>query len=318
MRILISTPSLGLHGGIRNIIDLANLLQAKGHDVILYVQSGHLKTNDYKINCRVVNNTYLADRCDRIVISSPHGIELMNCKPKKILWMQMIEHLFRPTDLKWLERCKSFYFADAPMISTATWGVEYLKAQGRVLDTYVLGTGVNLDNFPISTTAKTKEFVLLESPVPTNPVKDADYLALKAGKKLREQGLKVIAYGALPLPKEYSDCVDSYHLKPSLQKMNELYLLATLLIKATKYDFRSTACLEAMTKGCVSVRGIMMGDEDLTDENSYKQGYGDLYNLALHAINDENLNQKSLNCINYIMNHSWSYWLPKYEEIICG
>lgn len=309
MKILITTPSLAPHGGIRNIVELANRLNEK-NEVTLYVQSGHLTTPHFKINCRVVNNTYTVNKQDLLIISSPHAVDLLDRPQRKIVWVQMIEHLFRPDDIEWLKKCKMFYENDCDKISTATWGLALLK--GKV---DVLGTGVSLTDFPILKSKK-DNFVLLESPEPTNPAKDVNRLAIKAGKYLKQKGFRILGYGALP-PKE--NIFDSFHVKPSLAKINEFYSLSSLLIKATKYDFRSTACLEAMTKGCVTVRAIDKGDEDLNESNSFLSRYNEaafMANVELAISSD--LEEKTNNCIDYIKNHSWDYWFHKYEKIICG
>lgn len=317
MRIVITTPSMAPHGGIFNILEIANRLQDFGHEVTIFNQSPNSKQDRVKLTCKVVIRVDLRDY-DCLICSSPHAVDLLdNPYPaKKIVFMQMLEHLFRPEDKAWGDRCKRFYNAPYPMISTATWGVQGI---GREAD--VLGTGVNLDHFPISDKPKDGMTILLESPEPTNPAKDVDRLALKAAKLLKDKGFRIIAYGAIHIHKEYSDIPHEYYLKPSLNKMNELYERSTILLKATKYDFRSTAPLEAMTKGCVTVRAIEKGDEDLLHTtNSVVSMYGGpLFEHFALDITRQNilLPRLMVNCLGYVQKYSWDYWMPKYNEVIC-
>ena len=47
-----------------------------------------------------------------------------------------------------------------------------------------------------------------------------------------------------------------------------------MMMKASKYDFRAAAPLEAMACGTPCVRAIIQGDEDLVDgENCLRTGY---------------------------------------------
>lgn len=312
MKIFITTPSFGLNGGIRNIIELANGLQELGHEVILYNQNGHLRSPHYQFKCRVVNTTHLLNGCDRLVISSPHAVDLAG-RIKTVAWVQMLESYFRPGDDDWLELCRDFQMID-PAIFTATWG------RDQVGNGNVLGTWVNLDHFPISYKHKDGRTILLESPEPTNPAKDVDLLALQVAAKLKKEGYYIISYGAKKLTGKYQGVPHEHFASPTLAKMNELYERATILLKATKYDFRSVSCLEGMTKGCVTVRAITHGDEDLNGDNAFICDYGsvdELYTLAKTALTAPYLSELAENCRYYIQQFGKSYWLPKYEEIIC-
>jgi hypothetical protein len=102
--------------------------------------------------------------------------------------------------------------------------------------------------------------------------------------------------------------------------MNDLYEEATIMIKATKYDARSTAPLEAGTKGTVTVRGIIEGDDDLTEENSYKVGYSvdKLYDAAMFALqNKEETERRAKNMKYHIQTFTPEYWLNQVNQILC-
>jgi hypothetical protein len=93
------------------------------------------------------------------------------------------------------------------------------------------------------------------------------------------------------------------------------------MIKATKYDARSTAPLEAGTKGTVTIRSIIEGDDDLNDSNSFKTGYSydKLFDATMFAINHpDQLKEKSDNIKTYVQTYTWDYWMYKINEILCS
>ena len=101
--------------------------------------------------------------------------------------------------------------------------------------------------------------------------------------------------------------------------MNRLYEEATILLKATKYDARSTAPMEAMTKGTVTVRGIIEGDDDLNETNSFKVGYNleEVYSAVMESLTTD-ISEKRENCYKHIETYSWDYWMTKINNIING
>jgi hypothetical protein len=136
-------------------------------------------------------------------------------------------------------------------------------------------------------------------------------------KILKERGYIIKGFGL----KEPSDKIfDEFVVKPDLATMNRLYEEATLLIKATKYDARSTAPLEAGTKGTVTIRAIIDGDDDLNETNSFKVGYSadKLYDATMFALSHrDELNKRANTIRSYVQIHSWDYWMNKINQIIC-
>ena len=103
--------------------------------------------------------------------------------------------------------------------------------------------------------------------------------------------------------------------------MNRLYEEATLLIKATKYDARSTAPLEAGTKGTLTIRAITEGDDDLDETNSFKVGYSadKLYDATMFAlIHRDELDRRANAIRDYVQKNTWDYWMGKINHIICS
>ena len=320
MRIFIQSPNINSpHGGIRVINEWANRLQDLGHRVVLYNQAGALRCTLQEIKCKIVNTTNLINRSDLLIVTSPHGAFLLDKDvPKKFVFLQMLEHLFNPTNAKFFNNAIALYKTYYPIISISQWNIRVLQHQfHRTAPIHYVGNGINLNDFPISYKPKDYKTILLESPEPTNHTKDTERLAIQVAKILKERGYIIKGFGL----KEPTDKVfDEFVLKPDLATMNRLYEEATLLIKATKYDARSTAPLEAGTKGTVTIRAITEGDDDLNETNSFKVGYSvdKLYDATMFALSNQNeLNKRANSIRSYVQIHTWDYWMTKINEILC-
>lgn len=317
MRIVITCPNINaVHGGIRVILEWANRLKDFGHDVYVFDQAKHLQCKWFPLKAKVINNRYLINRADCLIVGSPHGVEYLDMFVKrKFVFVQMMEHYFHPTNRRFLEQCRRFYTTPYPCISISHWNIEEMRNKwGRTGPTFYVGNGVNLEMFPIRKPVKDGKTILIESPITTNPSKDPDQITLKVAKYLQGKGYKVIGYGAKAVDVDISE----YHINPNIDLLNDLYSRATILLKATKMDARSCSPMEAMTKGTVTVRGIEFGDDDLTNENSYRCGYNerDLYDTALLAMNSPLTNEKADICRQYVQDHSWDFWMPKINQIL--
>ena len=322
MRIFIQSPNINSrHGGIRVINEWANRLQSFGHKVILYNQAGPVRCDWMTITCKIVNTTILLDKSDLLIVTSPHGAFLLDKdKPaQKVVFLQMLEHLFNITNKSFFDSCLTLYTTKCPLISISQWNIRLMQNKyQRKGPIHYVGNGVNLDDFPISNKPKEGKIALLESPEPTNMAKDTEKIAVQVAKNLIEKGWTIKGFG---LQAAKDNIYTEYFTKPSLETMNRLYDEATIMIKATKYDARSTAPLEAGTKGTVTIRAIIEGDDDLNDSNSFKTGYSydKLFDATMFAINHpDQLKQKSENIKKHIQTYTWDYWMDKINQIICS
>ena len=321
MRIFIQSPNINSpHGGIRVINEWANRLQDFGHRVVLYNQAGALRCTLQEIKCKIVNTTNLICKSDVLIVTSPHGAFLLDKDvPKKFVFLQMLEHLFNPTNAKFFNDSITLYKTHYPIISISQWNIRILQNQFHRSHTiHYVGNGVNLNDFPISYRPKDYKTILLESPEPTNYTKDTERLAIQVGKILKERGYIIKGFG---LKEPTHKIFDEFVVNPDLQTMNSLYEEATLLLKATKYDARSTAPLEAGTKGTLTIRAIIEGDDDLNETNSFKTGYSvdKLYDATMFALaNREQLDQRANAIREYVKTYTWDYWMNQINKIICS
>jgi glycosyltransferase involved in cell wall biosynthesis len=313
MTIILTCPSLQYpHGGIRVIIEWANHL-ANFHKVFLLVQNGPLKCDWKSVDVPVIRKPIPAD-C--LIVCSPHGIEFMlSIYPfkRKFVFCQMLEHMFQPDYSEWSRVCHLFYSAPYTMFSISKWNMDYMN---RIYDTYYIGNGINLIDFPISEKQKDFKTVVIESPEPGNPCKDVNRLALRVASRLQKEGYEIIGYGNTRPQMSFE-----FHVNPSLQKLNDLYERATILIKATKYDARSTAPIEAMTKGTVTARAIIQGDDDLIHgKNCLRCDYDEesLYKISKYLLTHEEETRFYADaCRKYAKENTWEKVINQVNEILC-
>ena len=320
MRIFIQSPNINSrHGGIRVINEWANRLGAFGHIVVLYNQAGAVRCDWMNINCKIVNSLELSVRSDLLIVTSPHGAFLLDKdKPvKKIVFLQMMEHLFNVNNKKLFINTMALYNAKCPLISISQWNIRQLQNSfKRTGITKYVGNGVNLDDFPISDKPKDGKVILLESPEPTNFCKDVDKIAVKVAARLKAEGYIIKGFG---IKKTQDNIYSEYIVNPDLATMNRLYEEAAIMIKATRYDARSTAPLEAMTKGTVTVRGIIEGDDDLNTSNSFKTAYNydKVYECAKYALeNKEEREKRAKAGLEYVQTYTWDYWMNQINQIL--
>lgn len=322
MNLLISIPGFPAHGGIRILIEIANRL-TKWHNVTIYSLGGLSGIEYWNIDPKVKVTTNIdLEAYDTLLIGSPHTINLEDVFHGKIfIHLQMMEHLFN-SNLKWNELCKKTYTSKNPLLSISEWNIFDLQSvYKRTGPTHYIGNGINYNDFPIKETKKDFKTVLVEGWGASNPSKDTDNIAPKVALKLKREGYHIISYGR-EKPKLYGYVPNEFYIMPNLEKLNELYSRATILLKASKYDARSCSPVEAMTKGTVTARAIIKGDDDLKNNvNCLKVGYSEqqLYkaakNLLTNEVDYKRLQSGMKETLKY---NDWDKRIKEINEIING
>ncbi len=326
MKILITTPDFSRHGGIRVIIEWANhLLNIFGHDVTMYTPKPCERPDWIRLDPKVkLISRELMTGYDCLIITSPHTIDLQNHpnRPKKVfVFLQMMEHLFRPNDAEWKAKCVQLYQSPYPLFSISKWNIEMMQNEfGRTGPTHYIKNGVNTYDFLISRKPKDGKTVLIEGWECSNPSKDIKNIAPLVAKFLRKQGYRILAYSGKPL-KTLPQVPHRYYFRPDTEKINELYEQATILIKASLFDARACAPMEAMTKGTVTVRAINYGDDDLVNEYNCLKSiyrYSELLKNSIRLLQNEELRlQLAANGFDYLESLKWEDVLKQANEIIC-
>lgn len=327
MKIILTFPTIITpHGGARVLFEWCYRLKKLGHDVGLFVENGKLQCTWYDLSGITVTADHSAYKhYDCIVIGSPHSIWLQDhIRPhqKCFLFMQMVEEYFRPGNALWKKQCEQFYLSKYPIIHGSRWGEEHCRNLGRTCEMHYIGNGVNFEHFPIINKPKDGKTILLEGCFNNNPAKDVDRIAYKTAMRLRKEfGFTVKAYG-FDLPNIEASMLDEYICRPSLTEMNRLYEEATILLKATKYDARALSPVESMTKGTVTVRSIIMGDDDLIQGyNCLRGNYNnpDQFLQFAKSILEHTPQREKLakNCIQYVQEQcNWDTIIDKLNKIL--
>lgn len=325
MKVLITIPAFGANGGLGVIIQWANHL-ANYHEVYLWNLRGNTNTTWHKISVKVKQGKPNLEQMQVVILTSPHAAFMLDhIRPhqKCVLFLQMAEHLFNLKDRQWQQACKKFYQAPHLLLTISGWNRHMLIHHfDRDPDqTLYIKNGIDLSLFPISTKAKQGNLVLVENWESTNPTKDPLHLGPQVAAQLKKEGYSIICYGARPLT-IFKDVPAEYHVQPTLKKLNELYERATILIKATRYDARACAPVEAMTKGTVTARAIRQGDDDLIHgQNCLKVAYqpAPLYEAAKRLLTNPRLRQRLADhCLQYAVGLSWEKVMAQVNQLISG
>jgi hypothetical protein len=325
MKILITCPSWAVpHGGIRIILEWANRL-TQWHEVYLY----NLKADGPCTWFNISDSVQLAGvanmfQMDTLIITSPHSIHLQDHpdRPRKVfIFMQMAEHMFRPEDKAWVDRCWDFYTSPHPLICISKWNQEEISGPGgRSGPTYLVSNGVNLDDFPIDNKKKDGKTVLVEGLFSSNPSKDRDGIGFQVASKLKQEGYRIAGYSQNKPSYQCRQMFHEFYWQPSLGQMNDLYSRATIMVKATRFDARSCAPMEAMTKGTVTARAIMKGDDDLIDGyNCLRAPYNAhyLYSAAKELLTNHHLRDElARNGFEHLKQNSWIIWMDRINNIL--
>lgn len=325
MNIFITAPSLKVpHGGIRIILEWANQL-SQWHKVTLHsLAKDHCSWCYISPKVQMSRDGKMAGQ-DCLIITSPHSIHFAQRAdaPKKVfLFMQMLEHLFKPNDKAFQEKCRQFYTHPAPMFLISQWNQAVLQNEFKRKGLcYYTGNGVNTEDFPMEQSGKDGRTVLVEGWESLNPSKDPLHIGPKVAARLRKLGYRIVAFSQSPLY-TMPEAVDQYYQRPDGETLNMLYSKATILIKASRYDARSCSPMEAMTKGTVTARAITQGDDDLLHfENCLRCEYNELklFRIAKQLLENDMLRIRlAANGHNYLKEHSWSKYMKQINEILCA
>lgn len=345
LKILIISPSLNIHGGVRVLVEWANGLTRRGHDVTLQSLQGYFPLKNGKLNEWIkihpdvdfqTGSTVFPDSAfDVAIAGSPdiaHWLNASRFTARKYLFLQMCEEMFTPDNKAYVDKCIAAYRLKMPILSISKWNIEkILMEYGRNPDypMHYIGNGVSDDFKPgIKDDGLT---ILVEGWVGYNYAKDTEAIAPKVAKRLKEKyNTRIIAYSQFPkdtrqfgnLPfLQYQDVPDEYYVSPDTKTIITLNQRAHLLIKASRDDARSCAPVEAMKCGTPTARAITNGDDDLIHGlNCLRCEYDEnkLFTIAEQLILDEKLQSElRSNGLEYAEKYlNWDKWMQEIEQII--
>ena len=327
MNILIISPSLNIHGGIRVLVEWANHLHKRGHSVTLQIESGPIVPPnnwiDIDTGVSVMPGAFWKPNGFDIAVAGTPNIanrlDSATTTAKKFFLLQMAEDLFAPGTRGYVQQCLQSYRVRMPIIGISKWVEEYVRQKGRGEGVmHYIGNGVS-DHFQPG--KKDEQLtVLAEGWHGYNPAKDTYQLTAKVAKHLKQKyNASILAYSQFRC-QHHSDVPDEYYTSPGTEQIKMLYQRAHFMVKATRYDARSCAPVEAMACGTPTVRALVKGDDDLIDGFNCIRGGYDLESLIFNAekmAEDTGLRDKlASNGLAYRkQNLSWDYWMREVEKI---
>lgn len=326
-RILITTPSLRPHGGIRVLIEWANHFHKRGYNTTLQVFGEGMTKQWANIDpgVSIVYGTRIADNYDYAVAGCPPLAIALNdaaIGAKKFYLLQMAEHLFSRGNTAFNTICKQSYRVPYPIIGISRWVEHEVKETGRPDNApmYYIGNGVSDEFYPTGK-KEPEPTILVEGWESYGDAKDVATIGPKVAKRLKEShGVRVLAYSQFQL-KTMTDVPDEYVNTPDMGTLVSLYNRAHIILKASLLDARSCAPVEAMACGTVPVRAIRHGDDDLFHNvNCLRSGYDEeaMYQNAVRLLEDQALRHElRLNGLEYRKKQlSWEYWIGEVEKIM--
>lgn len=277
MRLLFVFPGWGRSGGARVVGEHINRLVARGHDVAMYSNDGRMP-NWFKLNCRLVDGRGLQQEYDTVVVTNPTTADkgLLPSADRRVYFVQMQEALFfREGTAEYAEAIRTYRLAARNgfrFITIANWLEAFLRDMGAQ-DVHQIPNGVNERHFyPEFDGQPTRDFILVEGD-DRNEAKDIEGIGWRVAIELRRQyGIKL--KGVAATRHRYRMDLDEFVMNPTEADYRRLYSNARFLLKASRYEGRSLAPLEAMACGTTICRALIKGDDDLMDHvNCLRVGY---------------------------------------------
>lgn len=324
MKILLTTPSFNPHGGIRVIIEWANHLSRRGHEVTLQCFHGVMEKKWIDIDPSVLirrGRHLYDDGYDVIVATTPPIATLLQrtkTNAKKFALLQMAEDMFQPQNKAYVQQMQEGYQVDFPIIGISEWVEAYVRRFRGDKPMYYIGNGVSEDFQPGKKDDRLT--VLAEGWEGYNFAKDQERITAKCAKHLKQKyGAHIIAMSQMPLT-HHLDVPDEMVIMPTQAGWVRTMQRGTIMVKATRRDARSCANVEAMACGVPSARGLIQGDDDLIDGYNCLRGRYDLDSVIANAealIEDEELREELIsNGLEYRKTYlSWDYWMEQVENI---
>ena len=292
-RILVIFPGWGRSGGARVVGEHINRLVERGHEVHMYSQD-ECKPDWFDLRCPLVKRRDLRARYDVAIVTNPTTVEmgLLPMGARRFYFVQMAEHMFFPVDSHAYKNALRTYNLAARkgfrFITIAHWLAEFIRGL-EVTTPAIIPNGVNPEHFYPDGPAP-RDYIVVEGDA-RNEAKDIAHIGWRVALELRNRyGIKLAGMAAVR--HAYAGKLDEFVMDPSLADYRRLYTGAKFLLKASRYEGRSLAPLEAMACGTPICRAIIHGDDDLRHRsNCLRVGYDydELLAAACEMMENDNL-----------------------------
>jgi glycosyltransferase involved in cell wall biosynthesis len=332
LRICYLTPGVGPCGGIRVIFEHVNRLVERGHNVVV-AAPGVQKPRWMDLNAPIAPfalfhnvkpfDAVVATGYQTVDLALKMPVKLRRQKPCRYYFVQMMEHEFFDP------RTKNYAAAQASYALAKDWGFQVVTIARWLKDTMealwelpsiVIGNGVNREDFYPD---GDKQHAILVEGDARNRAKDIEEIGWRVAMQLREEfGVKLWGFAAAPNP--YISEFDHFQMRPTTAQMRQMYSRALFLLKASRYEGRACAPVEAMACGTTSTVAIVKGSDDLIGgRNCLRVGYDYRKLLAagrkLLTKNNALVHKLTIAALAYADEHlAWDPIIDRLEAIYAG
>ena len=320
MKISFVEPHLKVYGGIRRIIELANRLTNRGHDVTIFHSDGS-DCNWMKCSAKIKSyGEVLREEHDVIIYNDPNPIDynlVKKAKAKvKVFYVlglyekSLLKGVNPKIYLPWNKRMlfiKKSLQAPYLKLVNSTWLYYWLRDNMHI-DSKLLIGGVNTKRFhPVEVEKNAKEFRILCS-----------------GGSRKHEGTETI-FDAVEIAKKKNPRVvlDTYHGKGiSQERMAEKYCSADIFVDGRWYGGWNNPVAEAMACKvpvvCTNIGGVK--DFAFHEKTALLVPVNDPKTMAsaiLRLIRDERLRETLReNAYQHIKQFDWDKSAKRFEDII--
>ena len=299
MKIAYVSPGLKPCGGIRILIEHVNRLARRGHDISLVVP--RVRRPDWitvDVPVMSVQAAQKADSFDAVVATGYQTVNTAShISARRRFWfVQMAEWEFhKPDTTRYCKVLDTYPLAKKQnfhVITISRWVQQEMWQRWKIESEYV-DNAVNRKDFYPDRPEGRLNAILIEGDA-RNCAKDVDGISWRVAKELRcKYGVELWGYAALH--HDNASGFDKFLAHVNANQMREIYSQALFLLKASRFDARACAPVEAMACGTTCARAIIRGDDDLiNDQNCLRTryDYDDLLEAARRLMEDEALRRR--------------------------
>ena len=320
MKISFIEPHLNLFGGIRRVLEFANRLSERGHDVAVFHSDGS-QCSWMECKCRVAPaGDVLNEEHDVIIYNDPNPLDhSLACRVKSKIKVFYVLALYERGLLKGFDPrimfprnrrmrvIKKILRSDDIKLVNSTWLRDWLKADMGV-DARVLFGGINRDIFhPVDIPRESGKIKILCS-----------------GDPRERKGTKTVLEAFEKVKKERPRAeLETYHGKNLPQKeMARVYSAADIFADAQWYAGWNNPVAEAMACKVPAVCTAIGGVKDFAVDGQTAllvpvKDPGVMANAIIRLIDDEALRNKLReNAYSRILEFDWERSVNRLEELL--
>jgi len=342
-------PGTTKNGGIKMIFEYSNRLQARGHDILIYMPIVAYKLNNkgfigllkrskttlgilkrgYRVNwfnlkssiklVPKISDKYIRNADASIATAWPTAYDVYNLNNNKGLKYYFVQGYEIWCGKK--ENVENTYMLNLHHIVVSKWLKDLMMYKFKSKNVDIVYNGINFNEFfndKKNFNNEHKVVTMVYSKLKLKGFSDG----LKAFKMIREKipDIKLILFGM----KKGTDIPDfaEFYLNPRKDELREIYCKSDVFIFPSKGEGWGLTPLEAMACKCavVATKDGAMNEVGVNGKNALISETDDIEGLAsnLYRIltNTDLLEKISINGYNTVLDFSWDKSVEKFENIL--